>query len=213
MKTPQLPTTAVWLLDAFKVTENNPALAGDLTEEFSRGLSSAWLWRQVLAAIVFAIGKEIYSNKLLTIRAVVVGEAAVWLSSWVLVRVLLSLVFRVFPHSWFNWIGWILFPIPIGSIGASVGAVVFAGWIVGRFHREHRTTLVLLFAALQCFLITPEVARLLANSIEQRRFRPYLAADMAFLFLGPIAVLLGGYLSRSRGENRSSGSGLQGNTV
>jgi hypothetical protein len=200
MKTPRFPAAAVWLLDAFRATENNPALTGDLAEEFSHGRSSAWLWRQVLAAIVFALGKEIYSNKLLTIRAVVVGEAAVWLSSWALVRVLLSLVFRLFPHSWFSWIGWILFPIPLGSIGASIGAAMFAGWIVGRLHREHRTTLVLLFATLQVFLMTPEVSRLLVNSIEQPRFRPYLAADMAFLFLGPIAVLLGGYLAGSRAE-------------
>jgi hypothetical protein len=217
MKTPRLPAAAVWLLAAFKVTDSNPALIGDLDEECSGGRSGVWLWRQVLAAIVFAVGKEIYGHKLLTIRAVVVGEAAVWFSSKVLTGVLLSLVFRLFLRSWFYWIGWILFPIPLGSIGASMGAVMFAGWMVGRFHREHRTTLVLLFAMLQFFLMTPEVSRVLVNSIEQPRFRPYLAADMAFLFLGPIAVLLGGYLSRggarSRDENRSSGSGLQGNTA
>jgi hypothetical protein len=196
MKTAQLPTAAVWLLDAFNVTDNNPALIGDLTEECSGARSSVWVWRQVVAAIVFAIGKEIYSNKLLTIRAVVAGEAAVWLSSWALIRFISSLVFRLFPHSWFHWIGWILFPIPLGSFGASMGAMLFAGWIVGRFHREHGTTLVLLVATLQFFLMTPEVTRLLVNSIEQPRFRSYLAADMAFLFLGPIAVLLGGYLAR-----------------
>ncbi len=209
MKTPQLPSAVVWLLRAFKVTDNNPALTGDLAEEVSRGRSSVWLWRQVVAAIAFTLGKEIYSNKLLTIRAVVVGEAAVWLSSRALIGLLNSLVFRLFPHWWLNWIGWILFPVPLGSIGASMGAVMFAGWIVGRFHREHRTTFVLLFATLQFFLVTPEVTRLLMNSIEQPRFRPYLVADMAFLFLGPMAVLLGGYLGRSRGENRCSRSGLQ----
>jgi hypothetical protein len=71
MNGPQLPAGAVWLLEAFKVTENNPALTGDLTEECSRGRSNAWLWEQVLVAIAFAIGKEIYSHKLLTIRAVI----------------------------------------------------------------------------------------------------------------------------------------------
>src|SRR5271170_575530 len=176
MRTPQLPAAAVWLLEAFDVTHNNPALIGDLTEECSGGRSSVWLWRQVVAAIA-------YGHKLLTIRAVVVGEAAVWLSSWALIRVLSSLVFRLFPHSWFNWIGWIVFPVPLGSIGASIGAVMFAGWIVGRFHREHRTTLVLLFATLQFLKMTPEVSRLVVNSIGQPRFRPYLAADIAFLFL------------------------------
>jgi hypothetical protein len=60
--------------------------------------------------------------------------------------------------------------------------------------------LVLLFATLQFFMMTPEVSRLLVNSIEQPRFRSYLAADMTFLFFGPIAVLLGGYLARKRGD-------------
>jgi len=206
VKTPQLPAGAAWLVKTFKVTESNSALIGDLTEEFSSGRSRAWLWKQVLTAIAFAIGEEIYGHKLLTIRAVVAGQAAVWLSSRALIGVLSSLVFRLFPHSWFNWIGWILFPIPLGSIGASMGAVMFAGWIVGRFHREHRTTLVLLFATLQVFLMTPEVSRLLVNSMEQPRFRPYLAADMAFLCLCPIAVLLGGYLSRSRAKVQIAGN-------
>jgi hypothetical protein len=44
MKTLRLPAAAVWLLDAFNVTENSPSLAGDLTEEFSGGRSSSWLW-------------------------------------------------------------------------------------------------------------------------------------------------------------------------
>lgn len=207
MKTPRLPRPAVWLLEAFNVTENNPALIGDLTEECSCGRSSVWLWKQVVAAIAFTIGKEIYNHKLLTIRAVVVGDAAGRLSSWALIKVVSSLWFRLLSH-WlpFNPFGWILFPVPLGSIGASMGAMMFAGWIVGRLHREHRTTLVLLFATLQFFLMTPEVSRLLANSIQQPRFRSYLAADMAFLFLGPIAVLLGGYLARNREEVRSRSS-------
>jgi hypothetical protein len=206
--TPQMPAAANWLLKVFKVPESNPALAGDLNEEYSRGQRAAWLWRQVLAAIAFTIAKEIYSHKLLTIRAFIAGETAVWLSSWGLIRVLSSHWFRLFSHwsHWWliSWIGWVLFPL--GSIGASMGALMFAGWIVGRFHREHRTTLVLFFATLQFFLMTPEVSRLLVKSIEQPRFRPYLVFNMALLLVCPIAVLLGGYLARPRAEDPFSPS-------
>jgi len=59
MKTPRLPAAAVWLLDAFKATENNSALIGDLTEEVSRGQSGVWLWRQVVAAIALASAKRV----------------------------------------------------------------------------------------------------------------------------------------------------------
>lgn len=218
MKTPQLPAAAVWLLEAFKVTENNPALTGDLTEEFSRGRSSVWLWKQVIAAIAFTIGKDIYSHKLLTIRAVIVGEAAVLLSYFAIVGALSSHWFAMFSISVFTpfrlpflSLFWILFLSP------TIIVFMFGGWIVGRLHRDHRPALVVLFAALQSIVllvqVSPTLLRHLIESTDQPRFHSYLAGDIAILLLGPIAVLLGGYLSGRRGENRSSGSGLQGHTV
>jgi hypothetical protein len=54
--------------------------------------------------------------------------------------------------------------------------------------------------------VIPTLRRHLVNSIEQPRFRPYLPVGVAFLFLCPIAVLLGGYLARNRKENRSRSS-------
>lgn len=210
MKT--LPAAAAWLMDAFKVTENNPALTGDLTEEYSRGRSSAWLWRQVLAAIAFAIGKEIYSHKLLTIRAVIVGEAAVCLSSWAIYKTVAiygalhghspMLLINVFtPWQLFYWAGR-AFILPESTV-----VLMFGGWIVSRFHRDHRAALVFLFATLQFILLMvqafSELRRLSVNSIDQPRFRSYLAADIALLLLCPVVVLLGGYLARNRAEDRS----------
>jgi hypothetical protein len=208
MKTRPLPAVAVWLLEGFNVTESSPFLAGDLIEEFSRCQSSTWLWRQVVASIGFAIAKEIYSHKLLTLRAVIAGEAAIWFSSIALGRALYSPSFKFLTGVSRSppFFGFFFLPL-------SITVFIFGGWIVARFHRGHRTALVLLFAALQSTLMAvqmvPTLHRLLADSIDQPRFRPYLAGEVAFLFLCPIAVLLGGYLSRSRGENRSSGSGLQ----
>jgi hypothetical protein len=210
MKTPRLPAAAIWLLGAFKVTENNPELTGDLTEECSSGRSSAWLWRQVLAAIAFAIGKEIYSHKLLTIRAVVVGQLGVWLGVWVLAKVLYSHLWKVFwltvfaHERWFHWNGWILF-LPQWLIAFACG-----GWIVARFHRNHQRVLVLLFAMLQSIVLMvgefPTLRRHLLDSVDQPRFRPYLEADVAVFLLSPIAVLLGGYLARRRAGVQIAGN-------
>ena len=101
--TPQnMPAAAIWLLKVFKVPESNPALAGDLTEEYSGGQRAAWLWRQVLAAIAFTIAKEIYSHKSLTIRAVIAGEAWVLLSYFALIRALSSHWFAMFRISVFR---------------------------------------------------------------------------------------------------------------
>jgi hypothetical protein len=82
---------------------------------------------------------------------------------------------------------------------------MFGGWIVGRLHRDHRGTFVVLFAALQFIwtMVTPTLRRHLVDSIDQPRFRPYLALDLGILLLVPIAVLLGGYLAGKRAEDQS----------
>ncbi len=209
MKATRLPWAAVWLLEAFNVTDDNPALIGDLTEEVSGGRSSVWLWRQVLAAIVFAVAKDISNNKLLTIRALIVGQLGVWLSLWVLAKILYSHLwtffwFTVFSHErWFHWNGWVLF-LPQYLI-----AFVCGGWIVARFQRGHQRLLVFVFAALQSTVLMvgefPTLRRHLIDSVDQPRFRPYLEADVAVFLLCPIAVLVGGYLARSRAEDQSPG--------
>ena len=206
--TPQMPAAAIWLLKVFKVPESNPALAGDLTEEYSGGQRAAWLWRQVLAAIAFTISEEIYSHKLLTIRAVIAGEAWVLLSYFALIRALSSHWFAMFRISVFKPSGlpflsefWILL------LPESMIVFMFGGWIVGRLHRDNRATFVVLFAILQSVVLLvqvfPTLLRHLIDSIDQPRFRPYLAMDLGILLLSPIAVLLGGYIAGSRADGRS----------
>jgi hypothetical protein len=208
--TPQMPAAAICLLKVFKVPESNPALAGDLIEEYSGGQRVPWLWRQVLAAIAFTIGKEIYSHKLLTIRAVIAGEAAVLLSYFALIRALSSHWFAMFCISVFTTSRlpflskfWILL-LPESMIVVMI-VCMFGGWIVGRLHRDHRATFVVLFAALQFIwtMVAPTLRRHLVDSIDQPRFRPYLALDITILLLCPICVLLGGYLAGSRADDRS----------
>lgn len=202
--TPPMPAAAIWLLEVFKVPESNPALAGDLAEEYSGNPRTAWLWRQVIAAIAFNIAKEIYSHKLATIRAIIAGEAAVLLGFFALIRALSSHWFAMFSVSVFTplrlpflsgwWILSLLNPIIVFTFG---------GWIVGRLQRDQRATFVVLFATLQSIVLSvqvfPTLLHHLIESIDQPRFRPYLALDLGILLLSPIAVLLGGYIA---GESR-----------
>lgn len=46
------PALAAWLLDRLGYTRENPALAGDLLEEFQTGRSPAWYWRQAAMVIL-----------------------------------------------------------------------------------------------------------------------------------------------------------------
>jgi len=202
MKAHRLPAGAAWLLQLFKLTETHPALVGDLSEEYLSDCSSTWVWRQVLAAIAFAIGKDISIHKLLTIRAMIAGEVAISLVSLVLMKGLYSpglirFLMTQVPH-------WMLhFNL---FLGGSVIAFMMGGWVVGRLSRDHVATLLLLFFTLQVIVIAlpfpdytlymkPDAITLyrhLTDSIDQPRFRPYLVLDLKFLVLCPLAVLFGG---------------------
>jgi hypothetical protein len=53
------PKFAAWLLVRFGSGYQSESLAGDLTEQYQAGLSRAWYWRQVIAAISCARGRFI----------------------------------------------------------------------------------------------------------------------------------------------------------
>lgn len=197
MKTHPLPATAVRLLDSFRVTENNPALIGDLTEECSGGRSSVWLWRQVIAAIAFTIAKEIYSHRLLTIRAIIVGEAAVLLGGWAIYKPAVHMMLSIRVHA-----------LPGRAFMLFIAMFIFTlgGWIVSRLYRDNPAALVFLFATLQFIVLMvqgrSELLDLFVTSIYQPWFRWYLTFDMAVLLLSPMCVFLGGYLARDRATER-----------
>jgi hypothetical protein len=51
MKSANAPRLAAWILEHFGPELNQEALAGDLNEAMAQGRSSAWYWRQVMAAV------------------------------------------------------------------------------------------------------------------------------------------------------------------
>src|SRR5579862_2098572 len=51
----QPPRIATWLLQRMGIAGQNPALAGDLLEEFQNGRSAVWYWRQILWAIAMGM--------------------------------------------------------------------------------------------------------------------------------------------------------------
>jgi hypothetical protein len=208
MRTPLLPPLAVWLLETFGITGDNPSLIGDLTEEISGGRSRSWLWRQVLAAIAFTVGREFYDHKLLSIRAIVAGQAVLTLGFWDL-KVAHAHLFSMFAIAWFRYVSssypWFFYLFVRSD---SIVVFMFVGWIVARLHRENRIALVLFFAMLQLILNVAlsfhEIHRLWLNSIGQPRFRLYLAKEIMLIVLCPMAVLLGGYLAGARRKYRSA---------
>lgn len=62
MKREKPPAVARWILEHLVPGKKNDALAGDLLEEFRRGRSSTWYWRQVLSAFAVGCTQELRAN-------------------------------------------------------------------------------------------------------------------------------------------------------
>jgi hypothetical protein len=75
MKPSKPPALATWLLEHARFSTADGVIAGDLLEEFNRGRSAAWYWRQVLMAIVVGCASEVRHRRVVAIRAVVITWA------------------------------------------------------------------------------------------------------------------------------------------
>ena len=53
------PALATWMLEHLVLASDTDALAGDMMEEFNRCGSAGWYWRQVFAAIVVGLSREL----------------------------------------------------------------------------------------------------------------------------------------------------------
>ena len=196
MKSLQPPSGPTWLLGRFG--HKNDALTGDLIEEYGRGRSVAWYWRQVLIAIVVDFGKNVRAHKLLALRAIAVG----WIASYILFRFAANPLFRFYSkvlrtHGLFGGLWWqhyYLYPAPLISTAFTIAV----GWIVGRLHRGNREAMVLVYLASVQLWSLPELLRLIVNVLGARRFLPYLLARILGFILVTFGILLGGFWAAPR---------------
>ena len=117
MRSSQPPIVATWVLTHFG--NRNEVLAGDLVEEYRRGRSVAWYWRQVIVAILVGCGNDIRAHKLLTVRALITGWATLILSSYLLIFPLYKLYSRALGDLglgplWFWW--WHYYTYPVANL-------------------------------------------------------------------------------------------------
>jgi hypothetical protein len=173
------------------------ALAGDLLEEHARGRSTVWYWRQVLIAIWTGIWSFVFAHKVLALRAVATGCAVngVWLFLWTkyLHLGLSSSLPYTKPVLWES----------IACLLIILLTQTATGWIVARTHRAVTIPMVVVFVTWLTlwFLVDTfsEAKRLLVNSIDQPRFRPYLAWYLTPIGVEIVGLLCGGILgSRPR---------------
>jgi hypothetical protein len=180
---------ANWLFERFGV---EVALAGDIFEEYDRRRSTIWFARQVLVALFAGLWGHLREDKTLAIRTIFLGLGAG--EAFVL---LVQYPWALLQH-WLH--GPPFAPVPvIATLCFILVTSAAAGWVVARMQRANQafTLLVFLFVQLLVYgYYTFDWARmLLVDSLDQPRFRPYLAVYIAQVLTMIAGVVLGGFAS------------------
>ena len=209
MRTSHPPIVATWLLERLGSGTENEPLIGDLMEDYGRGRSNAWYWRQVIAVIVVSSYDEVRAHRFIAIKALVTGWAAQFvfqfvvagllsrLHLWILLYHKLPLLFGYGIAASLSWL--ILWtPIWIGS-----------GWLVSGLYRSRLAGMVLVFSisvSTWKLLRLPWTIRLLYNATGDSRYLPQLVVELMNLILPPVYIVLGGLLAGiSRGNSSTQG--------
>lgn len=181
MRSPNPPAVATWVLEHAEVDE---ALTGDLAEEYRKGRSTLWYWRQSLLATFVLSGSTILAHKWLALRAILTG----WLA-WATI----TLVRRQIP-------GWIETVDPAAAMMWSASTVwviryttwVAVGWIIGRLHRPYHAAMVMAYVGFTLMMSMPAVSRLAVDVLGHPRYAAPSASTVVFAV---VSLLIGGLLS------------------
>lgn len=190
MRSSRPPALATWWLEHVRFGVTNDFLIGDLVEEYGRGRSTSWYWKQVVAAFVVNFVREVRTQPLLAARTVASVWSVWYLYGFVFRSSLQKLTIPLPPTIGFMWL--------LAGCGAWAGA----GWIVARLHREHETAMVLLFATAVLLWKLPWFYQLFVDTLCNVRYGPYLLNDFLDSVLTFVSVLLGGFWTSSILPNR-----------
>jgi hypothetical protein len=201
MSTAQPPRFATWLLERLVSDEKRESLVGDLLEQYTHGRSAGWYWRQAIGSILAGSAREIRDHKLLAVRAVFVGLAAMWVFGFA-ARFSLQVLWTLASGGVYiggHWIrldyGWIRNRMYIAFLLTLFGSAA-SGWIVGRLHRDREAPMVFAFAisvvlgALVQLLIEVRVVGWTISPLVR-----YPQTLVLWFVLAPISILFGGVMS------------------
>ena len=124
-----------------------------------------------MRAFALDIAREIFTHKLLMVRALVVGLAAAIITGQWLVLPLMGVLLPeglTNADGSFSWYRFLTIWAPVhGTHGALVG------WIIARSHRNCRTAALVVFVAVGLPAVIPNLVRLAGQ--QSPRFLPVLA--------------------------------------
>lgn len=184
MRYPRLVGAAIWILERFG--SNDEGLSGDLIQEFGKGRSIAWLFKQVFVAICIGVFDQAWNKKGDTFRALLEGIGLA-----TLLFQLTNLLLMLLPLS-------PVMSVPRTLVVGSMVLIVYGtiGAILRRMHPPSALLLFLLFSVV--WPISSNLlwlARLLTESTGSRGVRLVLASFILNVLMGTLGLILGSLMS------------------
>lgn len=171
------PALANWLLTRLVPAPHLETIAGDLDEQFAKGRSGFWYWRQALNTILVHGVQDLRSSKVMANLAVVVG----WLSLFALQVIVNSTML----------LEWSRQSAFVGLALTALGGMN-SGFVIVRLWRRFSMVLPFLFSMWLLSLVWSGFV--IVGAVGVRIQRPTdLAIGIAVMFvLVPIGIVLGG---------------------
>lgn len=191
------PLAATWLLRYLDDNPYSDSLLGDLEEFCFEGRSQAWYWRQTVVAVASQFVRDVWTHKLLALRALVVTWAlmpAYNVGRLIALKILAGgwdfiplLEFRRTPLLNLFETSFQEIPRSLGQVARSAGSshlaaacaiLVFIAFIFGtatafisaRLHPQHHKTIVVLYALTMLATVLPNAGSLAVAAYSNRSF-------------------------------------------
>lgn len=183
MKASRAPALATWLLEHARFSTADGVIVGDLLEEFNRGRSAAWYWRQVLVAIVVGCASEVRHHGMLAARAILIT----WAANYGTLRLGREVTIELFRHRLLSY-----------HPQLAMWAICFlgglaSGLIVALLHRGHRNAMLLTGAAALLGWALMAIVFLKTGSLQQPLLR-IAGATIVYYLVALSGFAIGGFL-------------------
>ena len=192
----QPPRVATWLAQRLVSGPRRESLLGDLIEQYRRGRSGRWYWRQVLIAIVVGTAHDLADHKWLALRALTIGWALYYLfsfpvtwvggmaESWVSQQVIVCEPTSFSCQFWRNQLS--------VELLIYVGAAI-SGAIVARMHRSHWVAMLSVFTASVLLFECGMIGWMISQSVPPVPISRFaLLVANSTVILRPLSIFLGG---------------------
>jgi hypothetical protein len=190
------PRVATWLLERLASGPKRESLIGDLAEQYRRGRSSGWYWRQVFMALLVSTTRDIRGHKLVVVRAVVISW--MFLIPWIFFTGWAYGSTRFWVQHTLRWSVrlqdfWGIYQAPL-LIGWCLGSAMI-GWIIAKLDSDCRAGVLFVCAASQLPFAVQWVSPIwnLANAgLPFFASFPMMVRAASMLVAMPLSLWLGG---------------------